>query len=120
MTQFMTSMQNLMQEMNTLRICHWNANGIRQHKIEISCFLSANEIDVMLVSETHLTSKNNFFISGYKFYQTNYPDHKAHGSTGILMKSRLKHHSLDSYATEYLQASINIQLVSENLTLCAV
>jgi len=91
--------------MAPLRIALWNAN----------------EIDVMLLAETHLTTKYNFQIRGYMFYNTNHPDGKAHGGTGILIKNRIKHHFHNTFATNYLQGtSINIQLGCHNLALAAV
>ena len=59
--------------MNCLKICFWNANGIRQHENELEYFLKNKQIDVMMVSETHLTSRNTFKINGYILYDT-----KAH------------------------------------------
>jgi len=70
--------------MSLLKICAWNANGVSQHKQEIYNFLRNEEIDLMLISETHLTYKNNFSVSGYKFYKINHPDGKAHGGTFLL------------------------------------
>ena len=32
------------------------------------------DIDVLLISETHLTNKYNFNIPGFTFHKTNHPD----------------------------------------------
>jgi len=77
--------------MAPLRISLWNANGVSRHKLELTQFLHDNHIDVMLLSETHLTNKYNFQIRGYVFYGTDHPDGKAHGGTGILIRNRIKH-----------------------------
>lgn len=108
--------------MASLRISTWNANGVSQHKLELAQFLLEKHIDVMLLSETHLTNKYNFNIKGYIFYGTNHPDGKAHGGTGILIRSRLKHHCHIETGKNYLQAtSIKIHLDNGNqLTLAAV
>ena len=79
--------------MNTLKICHWNANVLSQHKLELQHFLSNNSIDIMLISETHLTEKNCFKINGFLFYDTKHPDGKARGGTGILIKNRIKYYA---------------------------
>ena len=60
--------------MSYLKICFWNANGINQRKAEISNFMQTHAIDVLLISETHLTNRYNFNIPGYKFHKTNHPD----------------------------------------------
>lgn len=108
--------------MASLRISTWNANGVSQHKLELAQFLLDNHIDIMLLSETHLTNKYNFTITGYSFYGTNHPDGKAHGGTGILIRSRLKHHFHKEFAKNYLQAtSLKIHLDSGNqLALSAI
>jgi len=108
--------------MAPLRISMWNANGVSQRKLELAQFLLDNHIDVMLLSETHLTNKYNFNLRGYLFYGTNHPDGKAHGGTGILIRNRIKHHCHKEFVENYLQAtSINIKLDNGNqLTLAAV
>jgi len=50
--------------MAPLRNALWNANGVSRHKLELAQFMNDNEIDVMLLAETHLTNK-------YMFYNTN-------------------------------------------------
>lgn len=91
--------------MSSIIICQWNSNGISQKKREIEFFLQTNDIDILLLSETHLTSKNNFCIPNFIFYNTNHPDDKAHGGTGILIRNRLKHYALEEFSKDYLQAT---------------
>jgi exonuclease III len=42
-----------------LMIALWNANGLAQHKDEIQLFLRHNKIDILLISETHFTTKKS-------------------------------------------------------------
>jgi len=49
--------------MTSLRISTWNANCVSQHKLELAQFLLDNLIDVMLLSEMHLTNKYNFQLA---------------------------------------------------------
>ena len=107
--------------MVVLKVCAWNSNGVCQHKLEITHFLAQHNIDVLLLSETHLTNKNYFAIPGYMFYKTNHPDGKAHGGTGVLVRKRLKHYFLSSYAQNHLQAtSVCIHCAENDLVLSAV
>lgn len=107
--------------MASLRISLWNANGVSRHTQELTQFIYEKNIDVMLLSETHLTNKNNFHIPGYLFYGTNHPDGKAHGGTGILIRNRIKHHHLNNFDKNYLQStSIALQLNNGSTTLAAV
>ena len=83
--------------------------------------MQKQNIDVMLVSETHLTNRYNFYISGYSFHCTNHPDGKAHGGTGILIKNRLRHYALDEFSRDYMQAtSICLESFSGYLTLSSI
>ena len=59
----------------------------------------------MLISETHFTDKNYLNINGYKFYHTQQPSGKAHGGTGIIIKSNIKHYELPPFQKDYLQAT---------------
>jgi len=107
--------------MTPLTIATWNANGVSQNKLELAQFLADRNIDVMLLSETHLTEKYNFQIPGYKFYFTNHPDGRAHGGTGILIRLRIKLHFLGNWQKDCLQCtSINLQCHNGTLTLAAV
>lgn len=51
---------------NTLHIALWNANGLCQHRQEVEVFLRTNNIDILLVSESHFTDKSYFKVSGYR------------------------------------------------------
>lgn len=107
--------------MNYLKICHWNANGINQHKLEIDRFIKDNKIDIMLISETHLTDKYNFRISGYYFYDTKHPEGKGHGGTGILINQRIPHHLLPGHCSAHIQAtSISVKIKHENLVVSSI
>ena len=88
-----------------MRIALWNANGLAQHKFELELFLTQQQIDVMLISETHFTDKNYLKIHGYNFYHTQHPSGKAHGGTGNIIKSSIKHYELPSFQKDYLQAT---------------
>ena len=88
-----------------MRLALWNANGLAQHKFEIELFLKQQQIDVMLISETHFTDKNDLKIHGYNIYHTQHPSAKAHGGTGIIVKSSIKHYELPSFQKDYLQAT---------------
>lgn len=102
--------------MNYLKICHWNANGVYHHKHELTHFLDHHHIDVMLISETHLTDKYNFKVHGYTFYDTKHPDKKGHGGTGILVKLKIRHHVLQNHCSLSLQAtSVCIELIDGSL-----
>lgn len=91
--------------MTLLKIAIWNANGLSQHKQEVQAFLSKEKIDVMLISETHFTTKTFFKIKDYHMYDTKHPDGKAHGGTAILVKQNIKHFVHPKYKHDHIQAT---------------
>lgn len=110
-----------MSPINYLKICHWNANGISQHKLELQHFLAKHEIDLMLVSETHLTDKHNFRINGYEVYDTKHPLGRSRGGTAIIIKNRICHYVLNEYSTEEIQAtSVCVDLDKESLVIASI
>jgi len=58
-----------------LGIC--NANGLSSHVNEISIFIKTNEIDIMLISETHFTSKSYNKVVGYDIIRSDDEQAKA-------------------------------------------
>ncbi|KAL0271857.1 UNVERIFIED_CONTAM: hypothetical protein PYX00_008819 [Menopon gallinae] len=104
-----------------LRIALWNANGLAQRKLEVETFLTSDNIDVLLISETHFTSTSFFRISRYSFYDTQHSDGAAHGGSAILIRSSLRHHPQASYSTDSIQATtIQISDASGPLNLTAL
>lgn len=103
-----------------LRVVQWNANGLKNHKAEVELFLNTNSIDVILVSETHLTDKDNFKINNYNTYSCTHPSGKSHGGSAILIKTNIVHHELNQFKEEYLQGTnISIQMMGGQLVLSA-
>lgn len=54
-----------------LSILLWNANGLIHQINEIKAFLSQTDIDILLISESHLTNNSCCKIPGYTTYQCN-------------------------------------------------
>src|SRR5687768_9204723 len=96
--------------MNVLKIAIWNANGISQRKNELQAFLIHNKIDIMLISETHLTIKHFFCVKNYFFYDAKFSGVKAHGGSGILIRRGIKHYLHSTVSKSYIQAT--------NVTVC--
>lgn len=62
-------------------------------------------IDIMLVSETHFTSRSHLKIPKYNLYHTMHPDGTAHGGTAVIIKNNIKHHETDKYQSKLIQAT---------------
>jgi len=91
--------------MATLRIAVWNANGLNQRTQEINLFLRTYNIDVLLVSETHVTDRSHINIPHYAIYHIPHPDKKADGGTAAIVRRNLKHHLATAYSEENIQAT---------------
>ena len=88
-----------------LKLLTWNANGIAHHKLELQAILNENNIDIAMISESHLTPTKNIKILGYKAYQSNHPDNSAHAGSVILVRNSLTHSPLPKISETYLQAT---------------
>ncbi len=69
-----------------LTIANWNSNGILNKREEIEAFLVNQNIDICLISETHMTSQSYLKIRGYNTYHTIHPHNQARGGSAILIK----------------------------------
>ena len=51
-----------------MKIATWNSNGLQHRALEIKTFIYTNNIDILLVSETHFTTKSYMKIPYYTTY----------------------------------------------------
>lgn len=64
-----------------------------------------HNIDVLLVTEAHLSEKISFRLDGYNTYATYHPDNTSHAGTAIVIKRSMKHNVLPEYRTAKIQAT---------------
>lgn len=50
---------------NSLLILQFNANGLKNHALDLETVLNNKHIDVALISETHFTKYSYIYISSY-------------------------------------------------------
>jgi exonuclease III len=104
-----------------LKIVLWNANGLVQHTAEVKTSIQTQNVDVMLISETHFTTRSYIKIPNYTIYATQHPEDTAHGGTAIIIKNSIKHHLHGHYILAHLQAtSVTIEDWIGPLTTAAV
>ena len=103
------------------KIAIWNSNGLDAHKYELESFLKLMKIDIMLISETHMTDKSYVKFQGFTTYDTKHPDNRAHGGSAIIIRNNIAHHKLNKFSTNYIQAT-SVQLENNNqpLTITSV
>jgi hypothetical protein len=77
---------------------------------------SIHNTDVMLISEMHFTEKSYLKRPNYTVYHTNHP-----AGTAIIIKNCIKHHQLNNYSQDFLQAtSVLVEYSVGLLTILAV
>ncbi len=106
----------------SLCIMTWNANGVQLHKHEIELLLKNNEVDVLLLSETHLIEGSRIYFKNYHCYQAHYPSGRARGGAAVIIKRNLRHHHLKPKIDPVIQAAFVAikDAAGEKLTLGAV
>lgn len=97
---------------NNLNISIWNAAGISSKLTELKQFLIKHNIDIMLISETHLIDNDNFIVDGYIVYLANHPTNRRRGGAACLIKPNICHYamrctSLDSH--QCVEVSVSLQ-----------
>jgi hypothetical protein len=104
-----------------LRIALWNANGLVEHYQETKLFITNQNIDILLVSETHFTERSFFTIPNYKLYSTEHPNNRARGGAAVLIRSNIKHYEMQKIQHDYLQASsVVVESCNGPVTISAV
>ena len=88
-----------------LKLVLWNANGLAQHTEEVTNYVQNQQVDIMLISETHFTTRSYFKIPNYAIYDTQHPDGTERGGTAILIKKGINHYLHGHYNLEHLQAT---------------
>ena len=104
---------------STLQILTWNANGLRQRTQEIETLLKIKYIDIALISEAHITHKDQLKILGFKTYWTSHPSGRARAGTAILVKANINHHELEDRYDYWQSTIISVKLRDYNLTVAA-
>ena len=102
----------------TLRIVHWNAEGVRQKKLELQQFLKAQKIDVCCIQETHLNNTHRFSIRGYEIHRVDRAD-RPKGGVLTLVKTSIPSTEVqrsEKADTEYI--TVKLILPDRNLTIC--
>lgn len=102
-----------------LKICFWNANGLSQHRNEVKNFLINQNIDILLVSETHFTVRNCFRINGYSTYDTKHPSGRACGGTALIVRNIVRHYPMPEYRTDHIQAT-SIALAGTHMVISSI
>lgn len=91
------------QEYSTLKICFWNANGLKSKRLEVMDFLAIHKLNVLLVQETHLREHQKLKIPGMRSYRTDRAD--GFGGTAVFINDSIQHHQLYLRRTNNMEAT---------------
>lgn len=89
-----------------IRIATWNANGILSKRHELEVFLHVQNIDVCLVSETHLSSHQSISFRDYKVYSAIHPDNCCKCGTAVIVKNGIDHYEFGKLQKSDMQLAI--------------
>jgi len=92
---------------NPLKIATRNANRLLlKHSQEMKTFIFSQNIDILLVFETHFSNKSYFHIPEYILYHTIHPgDSKVHRGIVLIIRSDIKHDEIGKFQREFFQAT---------------
>lgn len=83
-------------------------------------FVHTNCIDILLISETHFSSRSYFTLHGYNIIHADHPSGSARGGAAIIIKSSIKFDELATLEADWVQcAKINISSAFGNITIAA-
>lgn len=91
--------------MASLKIATWNLDGLSPNLEEVEVLLHTHHIDILLVSESHLTDNSNINIRGFNIYATNHPDGTAHAGAALIIRSKIKHYEQPQFRKPHIQAA---------------
>jgi len=105
-------------KLSALNILQWNANGITNNTEELKLVLAEKNIDIALISKSHLTSSSKFKIFGYDCLQANHPDDSAHAGAALLISIKIPHSPFHPKSNQHMQivaTSININSIPTSI-----
>ena len=90
----------------TLKICLWNADGLRNKLGELIHFISIHAVDVMVICETKLNHNHRLQIRNY---DTHRRDRNGYGGgVAILIRRTIQHIELDHIPSNVENISIRL------------
>lgn len=91
--------------MISLRLATWNINGALSSAKDIEYFIKSNQLDAVLLSESHMSDDKTLNIPGFLTYNTPHPNGKSQGGAAIIINKRINHFIQRNYTSPHLQAA---------------
>jgi len=113
-------MTNSYSNNSPLSLLLWNSNGLQNHYHDLHLCLNSRNIDIALITETHLTPNKTLFFPNYSTIRTDHPDGTAHGGAAIFVRNNIKYSISPPTANQSIQsASIQLNINNTNTTIVA-
>ena len=109
---------------SNLRIMPWNANGLLQHKENLTVTRVDQKIDVCLKTETHFTRESYIRQRGFDVYRAMHLNNCVRGGSVVIIKKEISHHEdvmIEKAELQVTSVKINIlatDFFSIFITLC--
>jgi hypothetical protein len=81
----------------------WNTNALAKHSQEIKTFIFSQNVNILLVSETHFTNKSYFRLNTHCITQCTLTIKPIEELLLSYIRSNVKHYGIDKYQREFLQ-----------------
>lgn len=109
-----------MHNLNKLRILYWNSQSLHHKSLEVFDYLSHNNIDLALFSETWLKPNRNLSHPQYILYRSDRVE-QEHGGVAIAIGAGLTHTLLPSFNTQIIESiGVSINTQQGNIKLISV
>lgn len=106
---------------NNLKIVTWNANGILAKLSTFEVLLNSQDIDICLLTETHLTNKNSLYLKNYVVYNAFCQSSSARGGSSLIIKNTIEHFELGKVENIDIQmTSVQISSLKQKLNIGVV
>lgn len=111
----------MMAPSNQFNLMIWNAQSVRNKKDEFLQFLDFGWVDVVLMSETHLTATDSCKHPNYITYRLDRDDGRRGGGVAIFLRRGIKHLLLPCPKTKIMEAlSIKIFLEDKPVVVSSI
>lgn len=101
-----------MNKQREIKVVYWNCRNIKSKLEETRAFLQSNDVDVLLLGETHLKPGQSLKIPNYCIYRKDRKI-KAGGGVAVLIRKSLIHTCLEDKDYTHLE-TIGIQVKTKN------
>lgn len=97
-----------------ITILFWDANFILNNINDLQISLIENQVDIAMISETHLTNNSAFKIFSYNILRADHPDDTAHGGSAQIIFNKIAH------TLSLLSTSLDMQITNTSLLIDSV